>query len=77
MMERPFSGVAGNAIIWQVANGRTQSLHRLQEGKFKQVISRCWSEKPSRRPSFVELLDTIEQNVSSSLFSVCISKGIM
>ncbi len=71
-MERPFHGVHGNSLIWQVSTGRTQSLTRLQRGKFREVIAHCWRADRLRRPSFQQLLGTIEQNVSCSCRKISI-----
>lgn len=63
-MSRPFSGTEGHALIWQVSNGRCSSLEKVQEGRLKDVVQGCWQEKPDKRPSFKDLLWTIEQNAS-------------
>lgn len=63
-MQRPFTGVHGNCIVWQVATGRTHSLQQLAEGKFRDLVQGCWTERPHQRPSFKELLEEIEQNMS-------------
>ncbi len=63
--DKPFSSTPGNLIIYQVGRGSTYPLdNSLRDGKFKQIIKKCWRKDPNTRPSFQELLSTIEQNVS-------------
>jgi serine/threonine protein kinase len=63
-MSRPFSSTPGELIIWEVGNNRCQSLHHMNSGKLKDLIQRCWSADAALRPSFKELLGTLEQNMS-------------
>ena len=64
-MERPFTGVAANTVIWEVGNERLHPLEKLQEGcRFRQIVSSCWRVDEMRRPSFEDLVLTLENNVS-------------
>ena len=63
-LSHPFSGVEPHSQIWQVGNGHCPSLERVQEGRLKDVVRGCWREEADKRPSFEDLLWTIEQNVS-------------
>ena len=63
-MSRPFPTTPGELIIWEVGNNRCQSLHHMHSGKLKDIIQRCWFPDAEVRPSFKELLGTLEQNVS-------------
>ena len=69
-MSHPFSGVEGHSLIWQVGNGRCPSLERVQEGRLKDVVRGCWQAEAVKRPSFEDLLWTIEQNVSVQMGKV-------
>lgn len=62
--EKPFASTPGNQIIYQVSSGKVHDLNSLREGKFKQIIRRCWRKDAESRPSFQELLLKFEQNVS-------------
>ena len=63
--KRPFPATPGELIIWNVGNGRCQSLHHMNAGKLRDVVQSCWSHDPELRPSFKELLCTFEHNVST------------
>ena len=64
-MERPFAGVPTDLVIWEVGNERVFPLRKLQEGcRFRQIVSNCWRADPERRPTFEDLLLTLENNVS-------------
>jgi len=34
------------------------------QGRIKQMVKSCWSTKPEERPSFADLLSSLENNVS-------------
>ena len=71
-MERPFAGFPTNMVIWEVGNERVFPLRKLQEGcRFRQLVSNCWRSDQAKRPSFQELLLTLENNVGLSL-CVCV-----
>ena len=64
-MERPFAGVPTDMVIWEVGNERMFPPRKLQEGcRFRQIVSNCWRADPERRPTFEDLLLTLENNVS-------------
>ena len=63
-LEKPFGSSPGNVIIYQVGKGSVHHLNNLRDGKFKQIIRRCWRGDANSRPSFQRLLSTLEQNVS-------------
>ena len=64
-MERPFAGVPTDLVIWEVGNERVFPLRKLHEGcRFRQMVGNCWRGDPERRPSFEDLLLTLENNVS-------------
>ncbi len=63
-LQKPFQSVPAEAVIWRVGRGECQSLTLVPKGRLRTLISRCWAEQPSSRPSFKELLTTLEQNVS-------------
>ena len=62
-MSLPFHKTPGELIIWQVGNCHTQSLTHLHDGKLKEIVTQCWLPASVQRPSFKELLGTLEQNV--------------
>ena len=63
-LEHPFSTLPLHSLIWQVGQGATQSLTKLPKGRFKSITAQCWRENPALRPTFDDILATIEQNVS-------------
>ena len=64
-MERPFAGVPTEMVIWEVGNERLFPLRKLHEGcRFRQIVSNCWRADPEKRPTFEDLLLTLENNVS-------------
>ena len=63
-VSRPFRATPGELIVWEVGNGRCQSLHHMNPGKLRDIIKHCWTSGPEYRPTFKELLSTLEHNVS-------------
>lgn len=63
-LEKPFKATDLLSLIWQVGNGKTQSLSLLSRGKFRRMITRCWSESPAQRPSFKEILSSVADNLT-------------
>ena len=63
-LEHPFSTLPLHSLIWQVGQGATQSLTKLPKGRFKSITAQCWRENPALRPTFDDILATIEQNMS-------------
>ena len=63
-LEHPFSTLPLHSLVWQVGQGDTQSLTKLPKGRFKSITAQCWRENPALRPTFDDILTTIEQNVS-------------
>ena len=69
-MEKPYSGIPANSLILQVGgNDRVFPLGGLPGGKYKQMIKKCWRSTPEKRPTFAELLRTLEHNVSTLTYS--------
>lgn len=51
----PFQGYSPESIIWQVGNGRKQSLSNLQGSKeVKDILMACWARDPSQRQEFTD-----------------------
>lgn len=48
-----------------MGRGDLQALTLIPKGRLRSIIWRCWVESPPSRPSFKELLATIEQDVSA------------
>lgn len=49
----PFQGYCAESIIWQVGNGRKQSLSHFQGSKeVKDILMACWARDPSHRQEF-------------------------
>jgi hypothetical protein len=63
-VSRPFRATPGELIVWEVGNGRCQSLHHMNAGKLRDIIKHCWASGPEYRPTFKELLSTLEHNMS-------------
>lgn len=62
-LEKPFKNASLLNLIWQVGNGACQPLSLLPRGRFKGIISHCWYENPSKRPSFKEILSSVADNL--------------
>ena len=75
-MSRPFATALGEHIIWEVGNNRHQSLHSMNSGKLKDIVQRCWNSEAELRPSFKELLCTLEHNVSTAHIMVYVYIGV-
>lgn len=64
-MEKPYSGAPANYLIFQVgSNDRVLPLDAIPNGKYKQMIKECWRSCPEKRPTFTELLWTLENKVN-------------
>lgn len=49
----PFQGYSAESIIWQVGNGRKQSLSHFQGSKeVKDILMACWARDPLQRQDF-------------------------
>ena len=66
-LEHPYKHLPAECLIWQVGQGRTQSVTLLPKGRFRNIIHSCWRGNPHRRPSFTELLVILEETVSCDL----------
>lgn len=66
-LEQPYKYLQAECLIWQVGQGRTQSVALLPKGRFRNIITSCWRENMDRRPSFTELLVVLEETVSFDL----------
>ena len=64
MLEYPYKCLPLESRIWRVGKGDRQALALVPKGRLRSIIWRCWVESPQCRPSFKELLTTIEQDVS-------------
>lgn len=64
MLEYPYKCLPLQTRIWRVGKGDLQALTLVPKGRLRNIIWRCWVESPLCRPSFKELLATIEQDVS-------------
>ena len=62
-LELPFKDVPLIDIIWCVGNGHHQQLTLLSKGRFRSVITRCWNQHSIRRPTFKEVLTSIQDDV--------------
>lgn len=67
-LEQPYKHLQAECLIWQVGQGRTQSVALLPKGRFRNIITSCWRENADRRPSFTELLVVLEETVSCDLW---------
>lgn len=64
-MEKPYSGTPASTLISLVgSNNRDLPLSALPDGKYKQLVRKCWRYHPTERPTFKKLLWTLENNVS-------------
>ena len=68
--KRPFADVdpCTNAMVWvmKLLMGTRPPLPQELEPSCKQMISRCWHQDPSMRPSFKEFLVHCEEKVRES-----------
>ncbi|KAG1658739.1 Kinase suppressor of Ras 2 [Nymphon striatum] len=60
----PFSGQDSHSIIWQVGSGRMQNVSTICcDKQIKDVISKCWSFEPEKRPQFREIFKLLPETV--------------
>lgn len=64
LLEYPYKALPLETQIWRIGRGDLQALTLIPKGRLRSIICRCWVESPQRRPSFKELLASIEQDVS-------------
>ncbi|CAD5125845.1 DgyrCDS14044 [Dimorphilus gyrociliatus] len=52
----PYRGVSPETVIWQVSQGKRQSLSKFNDIKgIKTIIKRCWYQKPEDRADFAKI----------------------
>ena len=56
----PFEGCSVSDIKEMVLEGKRPDIPLHCRGSVRKVIEQCWSEDPSRRPSFDDLVSTLE-----------------
>ena len=59
-MNKPFKSTPLVSQIWQVGNGKCQPLTLLPRSRFRSIIHRCWRDFQTKRPSFVDILASVE-----------------
>ncbi|XP_070573344.1 kinase suppressor of Ras 2-like isoform X2 [Ptychodera flava] len=60
--EWTFNNQPVESIIWKVGKGIKQSLGHLQASRdVKDILMMCWSYKPESRPTFSELMKTLDR----------------
>ena len=59
-MNKPFKSTPLVSQIWQVGNGKCQPLTLLPRSRFRSIIRDCWSDFQAKRPSFVNILASVE-----------------
>ena len=73
-LEQPYKSFPLETQIWRVGMGKVQELILLPRSQLRSLIARCWKEPPSHRPSFKEILNMLEQDVSvQASMAFCIS----
>lgn len=61
----PFASHHPETIVWLIGNGRREDLESLScSVAVKSLIEDCWSDDPSYRPQFTEILNELNRTVS-------------
>ena len=66
-LEFPYKHLPLECLIFRAGCGETQSLELISNRHFKTTISKCWNPIPQHRPSFKELVTSLEQNVREEM----------
>ncbi len=62
--EKPYHGTPASTLISLVgSDDRVLPLANLPNGMYKQAVRKCWRSRAEDRPTFKELLWTLEHNV--------------
>ena len=68
-LERPYNNLPLVDLIWKLGNHDYQSLEGVAKGRFRSVISRCWSQQASKRPTFKKTLTMVQDDSKLGKFS--------
>ena len=58
----PFSGQTIYQIMTEVMKGDRPSLDESVPKCYRQLIEKCWSQNPTKRPSFDQIIQELETN---------------
>ncbi len=61
-LERPYTNLSLVDLVWKLGNGLYQSLDLLPKGRFRSIISKCWSTVPTKRPKFNKILSQVQDD---------------
>ena len=66
-LEFPYKHLPLECLIFRAGCGETQSLELISNRHFRTTISKCWNPIPQHRPSFKDLVTSLEQNVREEI----------
>ncbi|XP_046384921.1 focal adhesion kinase 1 [Ischnura elegans] len=58
---KPFQGVKNNDVIGKIENGERLALPQSCPPRLYSLMSQCWSYEPSKRPSFKEIKEVLNE----------------
>lgn len=58
---KPFQGVKNNDVIGKIENGERLALPPNCPPRLYSLMSQCWSYEPSKRPSFKEVKEILQE----------------
>lgn len=64
-VELPFCRVPMETLILRVGCGETEGLGLIKHRVLRSIVLACWQQSPQHRPSFRQLTNTLEANVSA------------
>jgi hypothetical protein len=66
-LEPAYKHLPAECVIWRAGKGKTQPVTLLPKGRFRNIINSCWRESPQKRPTFTQILVTLEETVSLTI----------
>ncbi len=64
----PFATIPSHGVIYQVCTGKRTSLSNIKcVPSLKHLVKDCWTHDKTSRPTFAEIVDELQQNVSQKV----------